>query len=93
MAKNQRVQQKCFNEIRQIFGNDKMKRAQMNDLNEMHYLDLVIKETLRYMFFCLQIYKFNSIDSFLDCSPRFLSLVGRLARTFSFVSFLFLIHH
>lgn len=41
------MQNKCFNEIRQVLGDDKTKRAQMKDLNELHYIDLVIKETLR----------------------------------------------
>lgn len=49
IAKKPEVQRKCFDEIKQIFGNDKTKRAQMSDLNNLHYLDLVIKETLRYM--------------------------------------------
>jgi cytochrome P450 family 4 len=47
IAKKPEVQQKCFDEIKQIFGNDKMTRAHMKDLNELHYLELVIKETLR----------------------------------------------
>lgn len=41
------MQNKCFNEIRQVLGDDKTKRTQMKDLNELHYIDLVIKETLR----------------------------------------------
>ncbi|XP_037029638.1 cytochrome P450 4d1-like [Bradysia coprophila] len=47
IAKKPEVQQKCFDEIRDIFGNDKTRPTEMKDLNDLHYLELVIKETLR----------------------------------------------
>lgn len=41
------MQQKVFNEIVSVFGNDLKKPATISDLNDLKYLDLVIKETLR----------------------------------------------
>lgn len=47
IAQNQDVQRKCFQEIRDVLGDDRTKPATLNDLNNLNYLDLVIKETLR----------------------------------------------
>ncbi|CAO1368310.1 unnamed protein product [Diamesa serratosioi] len=47
IAKYPEVQQKVFEEIVMIFGNDVKKQASISDLNDLKYLDLVIKETLR----------------------------------------------
>lgn len=40
-------QQKCFEEIVQVFGKDKFKEVTYENLNNLHYLELCIKETLR----------------------------------------------
>ena len=40
-------QQKCFEEIQQVFGTDKTKPVTYEDLNKLHYVELCIKETLR----------------------------------------------
>lgn len=47
IALNPEVQQKCFQEIRDVFGDDPTKPISLSDLNNLHYLELVIKETLR----------------------------------------------
>ncbi|CAO1297746.1 unnamed protein product [Diamesa tonsa] len=47
IAKYPEVQQKVFDEIVSVFGNDLKKKATISDLNDLKYLDLVIKETLR----------------------------------------------
>lgn len=47
IAKYPEVQRKCFDEIKEVFGNDKTIRTQTKDLNNLQYLELVIKETLR----------------------------------------------
>lgn len=47
IAKYPEVQQKVFEEIFSVFGNDVKKAATISDLNDLKYLDLVIKETLR----------------------------------------------
>lgn len=47
LAHNPHVQQKVFDEVRRIIGDDRTKPITMAKLNEMHYLELVIKETLR----------------------------------------------
>ncbi|KFB40895.1 AGAP013241-PA-like protein [Anopheles sinensis] len=47
LAKNPDVQQKVFDEIRSIVGDDRKQPVTMAMLNDMNYLDLVIKETLR----------------------------------------------
>ncbi|XP_058117996.1 cytochrome P450 4d1-like [Anopheles ziemanni] len=47
MAKHPDVQQKVFEEVRGIVGEDRKQPATMAMLNDMSYLDLVIKETLR----------------------------------------------
>ena len=47
IAKHPEVQQKVFDEIVSVFGNDLKKQATISDLNDLKYLDLVIKETLR----------------------------------------------
>lgn len=47
IAQNPDVQQKCFQEIREVLGNDRIRPVSLNDLNNLNYLDLVIKESLR----------------------------------------------
>uniref|UniRef100_A0A182QL51 Cytochrome P450 n=1 Tax=Anopheles farauti TaxID=69004 RepID=A0A182QL51_9DIPT len=47
LAKNPEVQQRAFNEVRNIVGDDRKQPVTMTMLNDMHYMDLVIKETLR----------------------------------------------
>lgn len=47
LAKYPKAQQKAFDEIRTVIGDDVSKPVTQKDLNELHYLDLVIKETLR----------------------------------------------
>ncbi|KAM7348491.1 cytochrome P450 4d1 isoform 2-T2 [Cochliomyia hominivorax] len=47
LALNPQCQQKCFEEIIQVFGKDKNKPVTYEDLNNLHYLELCIKETLR----------------------------------------------
>lgn len=46
IANNPNVQQRCFEEIREVFA-DKDEPASMQHLNKLHYLELVVKETLR----------------------------------------------
>ncbi|XP_037052057.1 cytochrome P450 4d1-like [Bradysia coprophila] len=46
LARYPEIQQKCFQEIRNVLG-DNRSAATCNDLNNLRYLDLVIKETLR----------------------------------------------
>lgn len=47
ISKYSEVQQKAFEEIRKVIGDDTRKEITLKDLNELHYLELVIKETLR----------------------------------------------
>lgn len=47
LAKYPEVQRKAYEEIQRVIGNDAKKSVTMGELNELHYLDLVIKETLR----------------------------------------------
>lgn len=47
IAKYPEVQQKAFEEIRDVNGDDKRKEMSLKDLNALQYLDLVVKETLR----------------------------------------------
>ncbi|KNC25621.1 Cytochrome P450 4d1 [Lucilia cuprina] len=47
LAMNPKCQQKCFEEIIQVFGTDKSKPVTYEDLNNLHYVELCIKETLR----------------------------------------------
>ncbi|XP_058978259.1 cytochrome P450 4d1-like isoform X1 [Musca domestica] len=47
LANYPECQQKCFEEIVQVLGKDKSKPVTFEDLNNLHYLDLCIKETLR----------------------------------------------
>uniref|UniRef100_A0A2M4DLR0 Putative cytochrome n=1 Tax=Anopheles darlingi TaxID=43151 RepID=A0A2M4DLR0_ANODA len=47
LAKNPTIQQKVFDEVRNIVGDDRSRPVTMSMLNDMHYFDLVIKETLR----------------------------------------------
>jgi cytochrome P450 family 4 len=47
IAKYPDVQQKAFSEIRTVLGDNVTRPVDMKDLNELSYLELVIKETLR----------------------------------------------
>lgn len=47
IAKYPEVQEKCIKEIREVFGDDKTAPTTLSNLNDLHYLDLVVKESLR----------------------------------------------
>lgn len=47
IAKNPDVQCKCFSEIREVLGDDRQKAVSLTLLNNLNYLELVIKESLR----------------------------------------------
>ncbi|XP_052865269.1 cytochrome P450 4d1-like [Anopheles cruzii] len=47
LANNPTVQQKVYDEVLSVVGEDRSRPVTMSMLNDMHYLDLVIKETLR----------------------------------------------
>nr|XP_022908163.1 cytochrome P450 4C1-like [Onthophagus taurus] len=47
LANNKDVQQKIFEELYDIFGDDSDRDITMNDLSQMKYLERVIKESLR----------------------------------------------
>lgn len=47
LAKYPNVQQKCIEEIRNVIGDDLERSVTLQDLNELKYLELVIKESLR----------------------------------------------
>jgi len=47
LAKYPDEQQKAFNEIRDIFGDEIDRTLTLQDLNDMSYLELIIKESLR----------------------------------------------
>ncbi|EDS33496.1 cytochrome P450 4d10 [Culex quinquefasciatus] len=47
LAKHPEVQKKVYDEVRNVFGDDPSKPATLAMLNELNYLDMVIKETLR----------------------------------------------
>lgn len=47
IAKHPEVQKKAFAEIRNVIGDDITKPTSLKDLNDLNYMDLVIKETLR----------------------------------------------
>jgi cytochrome P450 family 4 len=47
LAKYPEIQQKVFEEARAVFGDDVTKPVTMHNLNDLRYLELVIKETLR----------------------------------------------
>lgn len=47
MAKYPEIQQKCFNEIVDVYGTDVNQPATFSLLNRLFYLEMTIKETLR----------------------------------------------
>lgn len=47
IAKHPEVQDKCFAEITEIIGSDPEKTVTYAELNNLNYLEKVIKETLR----------------------------------------------
>lgn len=47
IAKHPEVQEKCINEIVSVFGTDGKQPISLSQLNQLAYLDMVIKESLR----------------------------------------------
>lgn len=47
MAKYPEIQQKCFNEIVRVYGTNVNQPATFSLLNQLVYLEMTIKETLR----------------------------------------------
>jgi cytochrome P450 family 4 len=47
LAKHPDVQQKAFDEIKSVIGDDENKPVTLTNLNDLKYLEMVIKETLR----------------------------------------------
>nr|XP_022909465.1 cytochrome P450 4c3-like [Onthophagus taurus] len=47
LSKNRDCQEKAFAEIKEIFGDDKNRKPTQKDLQDMKYLELVLKESLR----------------------------------------------
>lgn len=47
LAKHPEAQRTAFQEIKSVIGDDVNKPISLQDLNDLHYLDLVIKESLR----------------------------------------------
>lgn len=47
IAKHPEVQRKCFNEIVEVFGSNTKEATTLSKLNQLHYLELAIKESLR----------------------------------------------
>nr|AKD43164.1 Cyp4d1-RA [Drosophila melanogaster] len=47
IATHPEAQKKCFEEIRSVVGNDKSTPVSYELLNQLHYVDLCVKETLR----------------------------------------------
>lgn len=47
IAKYPEVQKKCFDEIVNVIGTDKHRSITVADLNDLHYLENVVKESMR----------------------------------------------
>lgn len=47
LSKNQEIQEKVFNEIRQVFGDDIKSPLTFRQLQELKYVEMVIKESMR----------------------------------------------
>ncbi|XP_021706624.1 cytochrome P450 4d1 isoform X1 [Aedes aegypti] len=47
LAKHPAIQQKVYDEIESVIGNDLQKPIELSDLHDLSYLEMVIKETLR----------------------------------------------
>lgn len=41
------MQKKCFDEIADVFGSNTKETTTLSKLNQLHYLELTIKESLR----------------------------------------------
>ena len=47
LAKHPEIQQKVFEEIREVIGDDAKKSTNYKDFNNLKYLEMVIKESIR----------------------------------------------
>ena len=47
MASHPEIQEKCHEELRHIFGDDRDRAATSGDLANMRYLEMCVKESLR----------------------------------------------
>ena len=47
LARHAKVQQRAFNEVIEVLGEDREKPVSMRDLQDLKYLEAVIKESLR----------------------------------------------
>lgn len=74
LAKHQEVQQKCFNEVCEVFGTEANQPATLPLLNQLTYLELVIKESLRLFPSVPFISREAKEDILLSESPRILSM-------------------
>ena len=72
LAKYPEVQQKAFDEIRNVIGDDVNQPVTQKILNDLHYLELVIKESLRLYpsvpYFGRKIRENVEISKFKSCS-------------------------
>ena len=83
LANNPEAQQKVFDEIRHVIGDDPEKPVYQKDLNDLNYLDLCIKETLR-LFPSVPFYG-RKIPETIELSKRILKFLNYLKTFFKFL--------
>lgn len=86
ISRHKDVQDKLFNEVREVFGDDKNAPVSHRQLHELKYLDAVIKETLRLYPPVQRIGRQTDVDIHLGALRGFYQQCVQMSITIGFIT-------